>query len=1304
MFFNKQNLGQFVKTTLAKELQKTQIGEFIKQKGAPKLIAEVNKPTVGSKSKTADGIDMGNQVETGIIPIIYGHIGMSNTQFDLGQKPSDVDAKYVTQTVRMPVSEGPIVGVATRTNDYLINSIQGDTTAHFKSVLLNDDFVMEQNGAFNHKDVKFEMTYGDGTSAKQTATIRDTSPITGEDIDAVDDPTNTKLLNDLGDVQAGKGENHVLYWNPVAERWEAKSFNTLLNEAGLEYQGGAGGSGGSGGDGGTGGTGGTGGVGASDGIGIKYTQWNPPPVHVEYTGTTKIERTYLTPPELSQTITSNGAPLFNKDAVEPYFITTFTGLSEVSDKVKLVINFPDGLYQEFTQTTTVVDGAITLCETTRPIDHSGNLDCLKPNVTVSEDGQTTTTRTTDAGSVTVNWVLTKELCNREFVLDVGSDTITDEFRGGIMHSVDIPLATMNAGAPTLDSSSGDYLFGLVEDGTGIIGALDGTDGSCNATEVENFKFSSFDLDDYITTYPKQILLGSEDIKAYVWITNKTSNNLWVEDGYTTSTNAYLKQIIVCDDINAYENTYTTGEVVTTPFNALAPDHEHEWESGYTVNTNTAQFAIDNARCEVKNITTGDGDWDADITPKPLQVWDYTTQGTIGGTGSSGQTGTAGTTGSAGQSGTAQAPQLTPVPTVEMASDSSYSGDGVADTVTLPAVTVSNTDTVVSNELTITVDSGTLDVGSSVSASITGRNTDTIVITGAIADIQTALDSGLTYQSTTATTGDITISFEITANGQTSTHKKLIISEATTEYVAPSFTFGVSGTSGNCNVRVRDESIMGQISASGTVDEIATQIADSINNTTTVPDWTATTDGNLVTVTGPESLGDRYNGIIPDDGALSPILATTLGLGSSAIGGGVTPNRVTQPKQKTTQIKSKFLPAISFTNPLNASDVAWAQLAYRPRQEDSSTDIAELGFYVGGRRIQKPYETMDFSQWAANNFQSPLGWSNNTAWIFLDYLTNETFGLGRDLRMTSSQRTQLYADIWDAAEWCDVLPSGSQTFASSIDGIIYGAESKFEALQNIANRMYAKFLFINGNPRLIFEGSAYEWSTSTFAYTPTIKKLVNQSNSANLSYQGGSINNVFNIINVKYNEPDNHFRLKEVQYRNSASIAQFGPRETSVELWGCTIAQEALWHGAWMYETESVNAEVVTYIAGWDHADVIPNDLIILNDTMRPDVQSIGGRVIAVNGSTLTLDRDVGSNTRIAVTDATGVVRYGNCSGTSATVSGTFVENAVWNTYSGTTPTANYRVVAIEESEDGIYAVTAHKHDPAKYTRIWANRV
>ena len=111
------NLDNFVKTKLAQQIQQSQIGNFVKQKGAPAIISTIIKQIIGEKPKVHEGVDMGQQVEPGIIPIVYGHVGMSNTQFDKGQKPSDIDAEFVTQEVRMPISEGSIIGVAKRLND-----------------------------------------------------------------------------------------------------------------------------------------------------------------------------------------------------------------------------------------------------------------------------------------------------------------------------------------------------------------------------------------------------------------------------------------------------------------------------------------------------------------------------------------------------------------------------------------------------------------------------------------------------------------------------------------------------------------------------------------------------------------------------------------------------------------------------------------------------------------------------------------------------------------------------------------------------------------------------------------------------------------------------------------------------------------------------------------------------------------------------------------------------------------------------------------------------------------------------------
>ena len=1289
------DLGQFVKTKVAQQIQQSQIGNFVKQKGAPAIISTILKQILGEKPKAHEGVDMGQQVEPGVIPVVYGHVGMSNTQFDLGQKPSDIDPEFVTQEVRMPISEGSIIGVAKRLNDNEVSFFTGDNTEHLKQVVINDSFVIDPStNVANFKDIKFEITKGDGTSTKQTATITDYNPLLVELVDdvkieALDDPTNTKLLNDLGDVQAGKGENYVLYWNNDAGRWEAKSFNSLLNETGATYDGGAGGTGGDGGDGGTGGGGGTGGVGPATG-GIKYTQWNPPPVHVETEGTLKTTTTITEPPATGTTVvTGKGAPLRRTDQSTPYFSTDidFAEVDEAVDEINVTTFFPDGIYKEIKTVATTVDGTITRCGTTRPIANSGNLDCddLTPAVTVAPDGKTSTTQTREAGEVRVYVVLTTTLCSREFVLHEFGYTVNARKIGGYKHTKSFKLSEMNAG-------SGAIVTGP-NAGTQQIGALDGSEGDCNATDLQKFKFSNFTLQDYLDRYPDQIVKAANQVKVYAWIDNKFDGE--DEDEFSISTNTFLHAVDVCKPIDDFEKKYSIGDTTQTNYQLFKPDHGFQ---NYIAEPDTEPYELNKARCYSEVIS---GSFSTVAPPQPLIVDDGTVAGASGDAGSSGSSGSSGSAGTAGTQGSVTVPSTPDVPFAEMSKDSSYSGDGVADTVTLPKVTVTNADASASNTLVISVEKGTVDVTTvqgSVSAS--NRNSASMTLIGTKDNLQTTLDSGLKFSSTTATTGDVTITFAISSSEGASETTREIRSQAITNYEAPSFTITVTGTSGKFKCLVRGKLIMNTITASGTTSEIAEQIKVAINDYTTgVPDFTATRSNNVVTVTGPVGLGNTYNGIQPTNGALSPLLTTSI----SQIAGGVSPSRITQPKQTTKTLKAKFIPALAFTNPLTASDVSFAQVKYRPAQGDGETDLSELGFFIGGRdQIEEPTNIgVSFSAWKSAGYSSTKGWSNNPAWVFFDYLTNTTFGLGNDIILDSEQKEQLYADIYNASLWCKQNPTGNALQnAARFNGLFYGAESKFEALQKIADSMFAKFLYLNGNPRLFYDGQSFAFGS----YTPTIKKLVNQTNSAEIIYQGGSVDNIFNVINVKWNNPDNYFRLEDVQYRNATSIAKFGERETTIELTGCTSKQQALWHGAWMFETEQANSETVTYIAGFDHYDVIPGDLILLNDTLRVDTQTTGGRVSSVSGDTLTLDRNAGSGS-IAVMDQSGVMRTGTVSGTTATMSGShgYLEGAVFNTYSGTLY-GNYRVVAIEESEDGIYAVTAHKHDPDKYTRIWANTV
>ena len=1327
------NLDQYVKTELAKQVQKTVIDNHIARNGVSSLSSSVSRKALNAKSRVPNGVAMGEQLNGEFIPIIYGFMGMTNQQFDEGQKPSEVDTEKTTQQVRIAVSEGPIIGMVKPQANNLYNfdsiSPSSDWNAEvLKSVVVDEQYVIDpKTNVANFKDIKFRMTRGDsnlnylfnGKIEKHNPLISDGTDEDLDITDAANDTITQKKLNDLLDVQAGKGENYVLFWNHATSQWEAKAFNTLLNEAGLTYQGGAGGTGGSGGDGGDGGRGGTGGVGPITGVPLKYTQHNPPPAHVKTQGEFETETTitaYSAPGSVSGTL---GAPLRRESATDPYFSTTITDVDDNTNAIKLTFAAPDGMYKEIVTTTTVKNGVIELCGTERPITGSGNLDCLTPDITIADDGQTSTTKTRVSGTARVRYALVTTLCGRDFVLHEDTITVSALRNGFYSQTETVYLSEMNAG-------SGAIVTGP-NAGTPQTGPTDpDATPSCDSTDAGAFDYSNYTLQDYLTTYPNQIIEAADNITVWAYLLD--------EDEESLSTPVYLQSVCVSDSMDVYRDEYKLGETNTSPFFINAPDYVIAAFEGDTSNANGYSLERERNACNIPTGTYGETK-----QPDPLTVLDGNATGSSGDTGTVGSTGTTGTAGSAGQSGTASAPATDPIPSVE-SSNSIYAGDGVSAVFTLSAATVIHSDALESVTLTISIPSaaGDLDVTTvQGSVSATGRGTHQLTLIGTKANLQTTLDSGLKFTSSTAAEGDIDIDFYISGTGGNSREIYKIRTQAAVEPVAPTFTITISGATGDFRCFVRDKAIMNTVSASGTVNDIAAAVAQEINDYNSIPDWTAEANANVVTCTGPVALGSSYNGVIPDNQAVGGNLMAVF---ITPINGGVSASRITQPATNTTRLANtqNFVKFGAYSNLLNDGDVAWGEVVYRPEQDSGTSNLSEIGLIIAGRRdIQEPINDtfLTFDQWLGYNFNHPVSaisesaedgvtFSQNAASHFYEYLTNTRYGLGEEIKLNElpyDNWVQFHQDVYDAMAWCE-------DYGIKTNGIIFGQESKIEALQNIAAVFAGRFVYVNGYPRLLFEGQCFDHdythtNRTTQAQTQytrlsTTKKLVNQSSAANIVYTSNSIENVFNKVNVPYNDRGNLFKMKTAQYAVAQESTEYPfdfDRETTVEFWGVGDERLAQFLAAYVFETETANSETVSYVAGWDHYDVNPNDIIMLNDTLRMDQQFVGGRVVEDNGDgTVTLDRDSGGGV-IYVTDSHGNIRTGTASGTTATVSagtgevynpntqqnetvtGYFVAGAVWNMEANTENL--YRVIAIEESEDGIYAVSAQKHDVDKYDRI-----
>jgi hypothetical protein len=1274
--FNKSHgsamdLSQYNKTVLVQSIQASSVRGAIDHHGAQTIFStnsnSQNTTITNNKPITYDGIEMGNQTEVGIIPIVYGHVGMAGTQFNKGQTVSDVDSEKTRLTIKVPISEGPIVGlshqasgtVITNSNIYITPEL--DNPQHAKAVIINRINVVDPlDDKAKFEDIELKLTKGDGTTATyQSFTITDIEPIITEPVTGADVPLelekSVRELNDLTDVSAtDKGPDSIIYWNSDNGKWESKSLAILLQDVNLTSTGGTGGTGGGGGDAGDGGTGGTGGVGSFSEA-IYYTQWNPPPsaVRVVYSGSGAIVNesdvvtttTVTDPPILTATVTSDGAPLRNIDQETPEFSCNMS-FGNVDEKVKelsIIMNFPDGLYKEIkTETETKTNPnphadlhhEIKICDSVREplanqganlvdargdVDSTGggDLECLNPyrsidivtvaDGTAEESYQKATVITKTTGYLWVHYVLTTELCDREFVLDESSYEISDTQLSAWKHKHTLALADMNAG-------SGAQLTGDLR-GTHKLGPFsDIENADCDSETVENFNWDEYELDDYLDMYPGQIIssvTGDSKIKIYTWIENryfsydtKLDDTTVKDDEYTLSTNCYFKEVKIEKEMDAFENYYSVGNTDDSkPFQLGEPDHSWRW------GRRGGGLDLNNFKSE---LTAEDYELEAKriqsgFTGGAYLDFSYPVPLAIMANINPGSSGNTGTDGDPGEDGT------------------------VGQSGTSGTVTVATVDPIP----TVTCQRANYD------SDLTPPASRVITLSIFVANTNTTEVNTLTIKVPTGTgTLDTVTSSGVSVSGADT---DTLILAATASVLQTCLDSGIeysisSGISGDQEV---DLNIIGTVSSKST--QAYCHVFD-----------------------------------LP----------------------------LKQKNSSALHHANEFVETT--TNTLVDPDISWAEIIYRPKQDEEEINLEEVAFIIGGRDdMEAPSENgISLTSWISSDYVSATKtWTNNTAWIFWDYLQNETYGLGADIIMDDDQKEVLYSEIYRAAQWCSHEPTEATISASTFNGVIFGAESKIDALQKMASSMNSKFLFINGNPRLLSDATAYSWTDGTYTNYPEVKKIVNQTNASNLSYSGGSMENIFNVINVKWNNPDNYHKLETVPYENAASITKYNRREKSVELFGCANKQQAYWYGAWDFETNHSNSDTVNYMAGWDHYDVIPGDLISLADEYRPASSDKGGRVVSDDGSTVTLDRAATSGP-IAIMDTNGFVQHGTASGTTATISGTFDPGAVWNSYTGTDEplAANYRIIAIEESEDGLYTVTACNYDYAKYDRVWLNTI
>ncbi|HGA3338633.1 TPA: host specificity protein J [Enterobacter hormaechei] len=362
-------------------------------------------------------------------------------------------------------------------------------------------------------------------------------------------------------------------------------------------------------------------------------------------------------------------------------------------------------------------------------------------------------------------------------------------------------------------------------------------------------------------------------------------------------------------------------------------------------------------------------------------------------------------------------------------------------------------------------------------------------------------------------------------------------------------------------------------------------------------------------------------------------------------------------------------------------------------------IPQISCEPRGRVIRIPDtydpETRTYSGTWAGTFK--WAWTDNPAWIFYDLAVSDRFGLGDRLTTANIDKWTLY----QVAQYCDqMVPDGKGGS---------GTEPRYTCNVYIQERNDAYTVLRDF--AAIFRGMTYWGDDQIVALADMPRDVDFTYTHANVidgrfTYSSSTTKNRYTNALVSWSDPDNAYSDAMEPVFEQALVARYGFNQLEITAIGCTRQSEANRKGRWGILTNNKD-RVVTFNVGEDGNIPQPGYVIAVADRNLSG-RDLGGRVSAVNGRILTLDRapDASSGDRMIINLPSGVAQSrtiqsitGNKVTVTTAYSETPVTQAVWVIESDELYAQQYRVITVTDNNDGTFTIVGANHDPDKYARI-----
>lgn len=325
------------------------------------------------------------------------------------------------------------------------------------------------------------------------------------------------------------------------------------------------------------------------------------------------------------------------------------------------------------------------------------------------------------------------------------------------------------------------------------------------------------------------------------------------------------------------------------------------------------------------------------------------------------------------------------------------------------------------------------------------------------------------------------------------------------------------------------------------------------------------------------------------------------------------------------------------------------------------------------------------------------YTNNPSWVTRGITINDRFGLGRRIKSWMVDKWELYR----ISQYCDQLvPDGKG-----------GVEPRFICDLNLQSKADAWSLLRDISA--IYRGMTY-WAQGqvfTLSDMPRATDFDFAYTRANVidgkfTYSSASERTRYTRALISYDNPLNNYDTDVTAVTDPKLQRRYGDNPLEVSAIGCTRESEAQRRGKWALLTNSKDRAVV-FRVGLDGRIPLPGYVIPIADELLAG-RAVGGRISAVNGRVITLDRDTQakSGDRLILN-----LPDGKCEGrTVQLVSGRQVtvttaysvqpeRELVWALDADDLAIPLYRVVSVARPEAGVFEISAVQYDPSKFAHI-----